>query len=44
MKKYEDILREIWREINRDIVSNLVRSMPGYIQAVIEANGDAIHY
>ena len=44
MKKYRDILREIWREINRDVVDNLIRSMPGRVQAVIEANGDATRY
>ena len=44
MKKYEDILRKIWGEINRDVVGNLVRSMPGRVQAVIEANGGATRY
>ena len=44
MEKYGDILREVWGENNQDIVDNLVRSMPGRVQAVIGANGDAIPY
>ena len=44
MKKYENILREIWREINRDVVDNLIRSMPGCVQVVIEINEDATCY
>jgi hypothetical protein len=44
IEKYGDILRVVWGEINGDIVGNLVRSMPGRVQAVIEANGGATGY
>ena len=42
--KYDDILRQVWSELNPTIVSNLIRFMPGRVQAVIAANGGAIRY
>ena len=33
--KYGDILRQVWSELNPTVVSNLIRSMPGRVQAVI---------
>ena len=44
MEKYGKILQEVWSEINPTVVSNLIRSMPGRMKAVIEAKGGAIRY
>ena len=42
--KYDDILRQVWSELNPTVVSNLIRSMPGRVQTVIAAKGGAIRY
>lgn len=42
--KYDDILRQVWSELEPTAVSNLVRSMPGLVQTVIGARGGAIRY
>ena len=42
--KYGDILQEVWEELNPTMISNLIRSMPGRMKAVIEAKGGAIRY
>lgn len=44
IEKYGSIIQEVWSEINPTVLSNLIRSMPGRIQAVIEAKGGAIDY
>jgi hypothetical protein len=44
IEKYGGILKEVWNEINPTVVSNLIRSMPGRVQAVIKAKGGAIRY
>ena len=44
IEKYGEILKEVWSEINPTVLSNLIRSMPGRVQAVIKAKGGAIKY
>ena len=42
--KYDDIVRQVWGELDLTVVNNLIRSMPGRVQAVIAAMGGAIRY
>jgi hypothetical protein len=44
IEKYGEILQQVWRELNPTVLSNLIRSMPGRVQAVIQANGGATRY
>jgi hypothetical protein len=44
LEKYGDVLQEVWSELNPTVVSNLIRSMPGRVQAVIEAKGGSTRY
>jgi hypothetical protein len=44
IQKYGEILQEVWSELNPTIISNLIRSMPGRVQAVIKANGGTIRF
>jgi len=44
MEWYGQVLQEVWAEIPWVIVSNLIRSYPGRIRKVIEANGGPIDY
>ena len=42
--KYGAILQEVWEELSPTMISNLIRSMPGRMKAVIEAKGGAIRF
>ena len=44
LEKYGEVLREVWSELNPTVLSNLIRSMPGCVQSVIEAKGGATRY
>jgi hypothetical protein len=44
LEKYGDVLQEVWSELNPTVVSNLIRSMPGRVQSVIDAKGGATRY
>jgi len=44
LEKYGDVLQEVSSELNPTIVSNLIRFMPGRVQAVIDAKGGVTRY
>jgi transposase len=44
IEKYGEVLKEVWGEINPTVLSNLIQSMPGRVQAVIKAKGGSIKY
>jgi transposase len=44
IEKYGEVLKEIWSEINPTVLSNLIRSTPSRVQAVIKAKGGPISY
>ena len=39
IEKHNEILQEVWGELNAIMISNLIRSMPGRMKAIIEAKG-----
>lgn len=44
LEKYDEILEDVWAEIDPNALSNLIHSMPSRVRAVIEAKGGAIRY
>jgi transposase len=44
LTQLERMVKEEWRAIDRDVIHNLIESMPRRIEAVIEANGGPTKY
>jgi AAA15 family ATPase/GTPase len=44
IEKHGEVLKEVWSEINPTVLSNLIRSMPSRVQAIIKAKGGPISY
>ena len=43
-KKLWDKLQDVWNDIERNICTNLINSMPALIQAVLDAEGGYTRY
>ena len=44
INKYNNILMQVWDKLDFTVVNNLIRFMPGRVQTIIAAKGNAIRY